>query len=199
MEREGTKGGNMLPGNILDVINHFKRTGAFKTGEFILASGKKSNVYVDCRLATLDGPAIMDISNVLAFLIKEKLGDLPEFIGGVTSGADPIVTGVIMAAEYIWREGMQGFFVRKETKDHGTKRQIEGYCPPGAKVVIVDDVATTGGSSQIAIDAVKAAGAEVLGVFVIVDREEGAKQRFEDQGIPLYSLLTLKELVSHLA
>jgi orotate phosphoribosyltransferase len=185
--------------NKSSLYEHFKRTGAFKTGDFTLASGKKSNVYVDCRLATLDGRANWEISTQFLNLLKEKLGHLPAFVGGVTSGADPIVTGVICAAEWMYQEGMQGFFVRKETKDHGTKKQIEGHCPSSSKVVVFDDVATTGGSSQVAVDAVKAAGADVLGVFVIVDREEGATQRFADQGIPLYSLVTLKELVANLA
>ena len=181
------------------LFSHFKRTGAFKTGDFTLASGKKSNVYVDCRLITLDGAANVEVSKQFVMLLKEKLGHLPAFVGGVTSGADPIVTGVINTAEWVWHEGMRGFFVRKETKDHGTKKQIEGHCPPGSKVVIFDDVATTGGSSQIAVDAVKAVGVEVLAVCVIVDREEGAKQRFADQGIPLYSLVTLKELQTNLS
>jgi len=180
------------------LLEHFKKTGAFKTGDFTLASGKKSNVYVDCRLATLDGAALLEISKQFILLLKEKLGHLPAFVGGVTSGADPIVSGMIMAAEWIWEEGMKGFFVRKEMKDHGTKKQIEGHCPAGSRVVVFDDVATTGGSSQIAVDAAKATGAEVLAVCVIVDREEGAKQRFADQGIPFYSLLTLRELEEHL-
>lgn len=178
------------------IISLFKSTGAFKRGNFTLASGKQSNVYVDCRLVTLDGAALDEIATRFLFLFKDKLKTLPEFVGGVTSGADPIVSGVVLRAWQIWGSDMKGFFVRKEIKDHGTKKQIEGHV--GKRVVILDDVATTGGSSQIAIDAVKAIGGEISAVCVIVDREEGAKERFEKQGIPLYSLLTLKDLENNL-
>lgn len=176
------------------IANFFKETGAFQRGDFTLASGKKSNVYVDCRLATLDGEAIEYISKEFLELMLDKLKYIPQYVGGVTSGADPIVTGVIMQGWQKYGEKMQGFFVRKEIKDHGTKKQVEGHLPKGVRVVIFDDVATTGGSSQIAVDAAKAVGSEVLAVCVIVDREEGAQQRFSDQGIPLYSLITLKNL-----
>ena len=180
------------------LIEQFRRTGAFKKGDFTLASGKKSNVYVDCRLLTLDGEALVEVSRQFLLLVREQLVDFPSVVGGVTSGADPIVAGFILMANYVWEKEIRGFFVRKEAKDHGTKKQIEGYCPAGSGVVIFDDVATTGGSSQIAVDAVRASGSEVLAVCVIVDREEGAKQRFADQGIPMYSLLTLRELESSL-
>ncbi len=181
------------------VAKHFKRTGAFKTGHFILASGKESNVYVDCRLATLDAQALRIISSAFSDLFFNQYRDdeMPLHYGGVTSGADPIVTAV-MSRMSLFFDGVQGFFVRKEAKDHGTKKKIEGHCPSGVKVAIFDDVATTGGSSQIAVDAAKEAGATVVGVYVIVDREEGAMQRFAEQGIPLYSLLTLKELEERL-
>jgi orotate phosphoribosyltransferase len=179
----------------------FRETGAFKKrkdGEppFILASGKTSDVYVDCRLATLDSEGLGVIGNDFITLFAEK-GLSPKYIGGVTSGADPIVAGVLLA--YRTFGTMRGFFVRKEAKGHGTKKQVEGHLPEGAEVVIFDDVATTGGSSQIAVDAAKAVGAKILAVCVIVDREAGAKQHFDAQGIPLYSLLTLRELEEHLA
>jgi orotate phosphoribosyltransferase len=178
----------------------FRETGAFQRGDFTLASGAKSNVYVDCRLATLDGEGNSEICWQFIKLMEAKLEmQRPRYVGGVTSGADPIVAGVIQMAFNRYVTNLKGFFVRKEAKDHGTKKQIEGHLPIGADCVIFDDVATTGSSSQIAVDAAKKAGANVVAVMVIVDREAGAKQHFADQGIPLFSLLTLKELEEYLA
>ena len=140
-----------------ELVEMFKKTGAFKTGDFVLASGRKSNVYVDCRLLTLDGEALSKISQYMLNCVQKNTIELPTYFGGVTSGADPIVAGVITTA---WDYGIvtKGFFVRKEAKGHGLKKQIEGHCPPGERVVIFDDVATTGGSSQIAVDAVQEIG-----------------------------------------
>lgn len=177
-----------------------KESGAFKKRKpeeppFILASGAESDVYVDCRLATLDALSLSLISAHFSVLIKEK-GLEPTHVGGVTSGADPIVAGVLLTLRTLKGNSIKGFFVRKEAKGHGTKKQVEGHLPAGAEVVIFDDVATTGGSSQIAVDAVNAAGGKVIAVCVVVDREAGATQHFAAQGIPLYSLITLKELES---
>jgi orotate phosphoribosyltransferase len=174
-----------------------QESGAFKrrkSGEppFILASGAESDVYVDCRLATLDALTLGFISMQFAMLFQEN--DLKSsHVGGVTSGADPIVAGFLLTYK---RDILKGFFVRKEAKGHGTKKQVEGHLPSDVDVVIFDDVATSGGSSQIAVDAVIAAGSRVSAVCVVVDREAGAKQHFAAQGIPLYSLITLKELES---
>lgn len=176
-----------------------KESGAFKKRKpgdspFILASGAESDVYVDCRLATLDSLGLGIISTQMLVMMFEN-GLNPSYVGGVTSGADPIVAGVLSRCQV----PMKGFFVRKEAKGHGTKKQVEGHLPSGVEVVIFDDVATTGGSSQVAVDAVNAAGSKVIAVCVVVDREAGARQHFAAQGIPLYSLVTLKELEQLLA
>lgn len=179
----------------LTLAKIFQRTGAFKTGHFILASGKESDVYVDCRLVTMDPDGLDEITQqFLKLAIEKKL--LCDLVGGVTSGADPIVTAYMLYSKATGFFPARAFYVRKEAKTHGTKKNVEGHLNGGKQVIIFDDVATTGGSSQIAIDAVHAAGSKVVAVCVVVDREEGAKEKFASQGIPLYSLLTLNDLRS---
>jgi orotate phosphoribosyltransferase len=168
-----------------------ERIEAFRTGEFVLSGGRKSNVYVDCRLATLDSITLNEVTSQLCELL------LPvEFthVGGMTLGADPLVAGLLQ--KWGGRERpIRGFLVRKESKGHGSNQLFEGHLEFGVKVVVLDDVLSSGGSAQKAVDVVKAAGGSVVAVAAIVDREEGARQRFEVQGIPVLSLLTLKELV----
>lgn len=170
-----------------------KDIGAVKTGKFKFASGKESNIYADCRLATLDAITLREISIQMVRLLKTEKLDF-NCIGGLTMGADPLVGGMLQRFGDL-DHPMKGFLVRKEPKQHGTGQLVEGHLEYGAKAVVVDDVVTSGGSTQKAIDAVRTAGATVTAVAVIIDREEGAKQRFEAAGIPLFSLLTLKELV----
>ena len=142
-----------------------KDTGAVKFGEFSLASGKKSNFYIDCRKATLHPKGAKLIGN----LILEKLKDLRvDAVGGLTMGADPIVGSLIALSD------IPGFIVRKKTKEYGTQQRIEGLIEPGWKVVIVEDVSTTGASALQAIEAAESFGAQVIKVISVVDREEGA-------------------------
>ena len=139
--------------------------GAFKTGDFTLASGKKSTFYIDCRKATLHPQG----AKLIGRIILEKIKGLPvDAIGGLTLGADPITSTVVALSE------IPGFIVRKKEKEHGTKQKIEGHLQPDWKVVVVEDVATTGGSALQAIEAIEAAGAKVIKVIAVVDREEGA-------------------------
>ena len=143
----------------------FIETGAVKTGEFILSSGKKSNFYVDCRKISLHPRG----SKLIGKIILEKIKDLKvEAIGGLTLGADPITSAVVTLGN------IPGFIVRKKEKKHGTQQKIEGHIQSGWKVVIVEDVATTGASAMQAIETVEAAGAKVVKVISVVDREEGA-------------------------
>jgi len=140
-------------------------TGAFKTGEFILSSGKKSNFYIDCRKITLHPEG----SRLIAKIIMEKIKGLKvDAIGGLTLGADPITSSVVAISK------IPGFIVRKKEKEHGTKQKIEGHIQSGWNVVVVEDVATTGASALQAIEAVEAVGAKVIKVISVVDREEGA-------------------------
>ena len=140
-------------------------TGAVKTGEFVLSSGKKSNFYIDCRKVTLHPQG----AKLIGKLILEKIKSLKvDAIGGLTLGADPITSAVVTLSD------IPGFIVRKKEKEHGTKQKIEGLIESGWNVVIVEDVATTGASALQAIEAVEAVGAKVVKVISVVDREEGA-------------------------
>jgi orotate phosphoribosyltransferase len=144
-----------------------KETGAVKTGEFTLSSGKKSNFYIDCRKVTLHPQG----AKLIGKIILEKIKGLKvDAVGGMTLGADPITGAVITLSD------IPGFIVRKKEKEHGTKQKIEGHLKAGWNVVIVEDVATTGGSALQAIEAVEAAGAKVIKVISVVDREEGARE-----------------------
>lgn len=146
-------------------------TGAVKTGEFILSSGKKSNFYIDCRKVTLHPQG----AKLIAKIILEKIKGLKvDAIGGLTLGADPITSAVVTLSN------IPGFIVRKKEKEHGTKQKIEGLIESGWNVVIVEDVATTGASALEAIQAAEAAGAKVIKVIAVVDREEGAAEVLKD-------------------
>jgi orotate phosphoribosyltransferase len=166
---------------------------AVQFGDFELASGKRSDVYVDGRLFTLssDGAALA------AELLWEKIEPLGvEAIGGMTLGADPIV-GAILAHAGRLGHRMAGYLVRKEPKGHGTKKSVEGPRPEGERprVAILDDTMTTGGSTVKALRRVREEwNAEVVAAFAIVDREQGARAAFEAEGVAFEALLTLDQL-----
>jgi len=140
-------------------------------GSITLSSGKLSNHYFDCRRVTLNSEGAELVGDAVLDVIQ-KLPEKPLAIGGLTHGADPIIVAVMMKAR---QRGlvMDGFFVRKEAKAHGTKNLIENAPLPGTKVVIVDDVVTAGGSVLKAIEDAEQAGCEVVAAITIVDRKEG--------------------------
>lgn len=181
-------------------------THSFKLGDFTLASGQRSDYYIDCRVTTLHAEGGRLAGLVLLDMIRSYAPGA-EAVGGLTMGADPLVTAVSTAsawglAEYqeisslfpeealkddADPEGLgpapalvHGFLVRKSEKTHGTGRRIEGFLKPGASVVIVDDVCTTGGSTIEAIEATRAAGMNVVAVFCLVDREQGGRKKIEE-------------------
>jgi orotate phosphoribosyltransferase len=165
------------------------REKALEFGEFTLASGRKASYYLDCRKITLDSRG----ANLIAEGILELLGDnLPDAVGGMAIGADPITAAVITVAGRQGRS-LRGFIVRKEAKAHGTGRAVEGPVQAGDKVVVVEDVVTTGGSSLAAIEKLQAAGLQVQGVMAVVDRLEGGAEAFAQRGIPLQTLLTIRD------
>jgi len=146
-------------------------TGAVKTGDFTLASGKKSNIYIDCRKITLHPKG----AKLIAEIVLEKIKGLKvDAIGGMTLGADPITSSVVALSD------IPGFIVRKQEKSHGTKQRIEGIIEKGFNVVIVEDVSTTGGSALEAIQAVEEFGTKVVKVISVVDREEGSAEAFKN-------------------
>ena len=165
---------------------------ALKRGDFTLASGKKSSYYLDGKQITLHAEGLRLVAEgMLAILDSEVFGPV-DAVGGMSLGADPIVGGVLAAAAES-RPDLVGFLVRKQPKDHGTQKYIEGPLGAGHRCVIVEDVVTTGGSSLQAIERVEAFGATVVGVITIVDRLQGGAAAFESAGYPLRSLATIRD------
>lgn len=163
---------------------------SFSQGDdFVLASGKSSRFYFDMKLTMLDPEGL----NLLADLILEKTRNLPAaFVGGLAMGAVPVTVAVLMKSKDTDRP-MQGFWIRKEAKEHGTRKLADGYLPDGSDVIIVDDVTTSGGSVLQAIHEVRGRGCKVNAVITIVDREEGAKEKLANHGIGLISLFTTSD------
>src|ERR1700739_1858048 len=140
---------------------------SFRLGEFRLSSGGTSDYYIDCRTTTLDAKGSRLTGEVFFDEIRQR-GWKPRAIGGLTMGADPIVVAVAVVSGEL-----DGFLVRKAEKQHGTGQRIEGFREKGARVVIVDDVCTTGASTVQAIEAAREFGFEVVGAMCLVEREEG--------------------------
>ncbi|MCX7429543.1 MAG: orotate phosphoribosyltransferase [Planctomycetia bacterium] len=165
---------------------------ALKRGTFRLASGREASFYLDAKQVVLDAHGAMLVGRAILERLR-SLGPLPAAVGGMSIGADPITSAVITMAGI---EGLplKGFMVRKEPKDHGTKKYVEGPVEPGQRVVIVEDVTTTGGSSLLAIDRVHEFGLVVERVVTVIDRLAGAKDAFAARGIPLESLVTIRDL-----
>ena len=160
-----------------------------------LASGQGSDFYVDMRRATLHHEAAPLIGHVMIDLLEENGFPLEKIdaVGGLTMGADPVATAMMHAAASRGLE-LDAFVVRKSAKDHGMKRQIEGPSVQGKKVVVLEDTSTTGGSPLQAAKALEAAGAEVLAVAVIVDRDTDAAKNIAQAGYPYFYALGLDDL-----
>ncbi|MFI5454774.1 MAG: orotate phosphoribosyltransferase [Isosphaerales bacterium] len=165
---------------------------ALKRGTFTLASGRTSHYYVDGRKLTLSAEGAV----LIGAGVLEQLATRPEVeaVGGLTLGADPIVGATLALASGAGLGHLRGFLVRKEAKTHGTGNLVEGSLEPGSTVAIVDDVATTGGSSLQAVDAVEALGCKVAVVITVLDRLEGAAAAFAARGLPFHPLLTIRDL-----
>jgi orotate phosphoribosyltransferase len=163
---------------------------AFRKGSFVLSSGKTSSYYLDARLITLSAQGAYLAASVILEMIKDNGVDA---LGGPTIGADPI-SGAVACLSHAKNIPLKTFIVRKAAKEHGTQRQIEG--PPlkaSDKVVLVDDVATTGKALLEALDALDKVGAKVLKAIVIVDRNEGAKETLAARGVALEAIFNIKE------
>lgn len=163
---------------------------AFKTGEFTLASGAKSNYYIDGRLLTLSSDGAHVLARVILAMIE---GEEVDAVGGMTLGADPIIGAVLAAADARGRS-LKGFICRKEKKDHGTGRQVEGNLAAGDRVLMVEDVVTSGGSTLRAIDAVEELGGVVVHIIAMVDRLAGAAEAFEKRGCKFTPIFTVRDL-----
>ena len=168
-----------------------------RTGEFTLASGKTSDLYIDCRVTAMDPVGAKLIGRLGWERVKQELterGVEAQSIGGMTLGADPISIAVGMNAADE-ENPLQVFTVRKEPKGHGKGKQIEGNFTEGDSIVIVDDVITTGGSTLKAADVLEKAGAKIAFALVLVDREEGGREAIEARGIPVVSLFSRSTLL----
>jgi orotate phosphoribosyltransferase len=164
---------------------------SFRLGEFKLSSGGTSDYYIDCRTTTLDAKGSKLTGEVFIEEIRRQ-GWNPRAIGGLTMGADPIVVAVsVVSGE------LDGFLVRKAEKQHGTGQRIEGFGEKGARVVIVDDVCTTGASTVQAIEAAREFGFEVVGVMCLVEREEAKGRPSVEKAAapaPFISIFTAKDV-----
>ena len=161
-------------------------------GNFVLASGRRSSYYIDCRPATMSAEGMVLIGRMGWDAIR-RAGWRPASVGGLTMGADP-VSYAIAAASFGSDAPVDAFSVRKEEKNHGAGRMIEGNFKPGDSVVIVEDVITSGGSAGRAVEAVERAGGKVLGVVAVVDREEGGKVALQAAGRTVLALTTVTAL-----
>ncbi|MBI1922427.1 MAG: orotate phosphoribosyltransferase [Geobacter sp.] len=168
---------------------------SYEKRKVVLASGRESDFYFDGKQTTLHSEGGLLVGRLFYEAIKDVEG--VDGVGGITLGADPIATATSIAA---WLDGrpMHAFIIRKEPKGHGTGQWLEGRknLPPGSKVVIVEDVVTTGGSSMKAVNRAKEEGLEVLGIVSLVDREEGGRENIEKEGYWLKAIFTKSELLA---
>lgn len=164
---------------------------SFRLGEFKLSSGASSDYYIDCRTTTLDARGSKLTGEVFTEEIRQR-GWKPQAVGGLTMGADPIVVAVTVVSG-----DLDGFLVRKAEKQHGTGQRIEGFREKGARVVIVDDVCTTGASTIHAIEAAREFGFEIVGVMCLVEREEAKGRPNVEKAAapaPFISIFTAKDV-----
>jgi orotate phosphoribosyltransferase len=159
--------------------------GALLEGEFTLASGKKSDYYFEGKRLTLSPEGAYQIGKTV---FDQLAGADIDAIGGVAIGGYPMVTAVALVS-YLEGKPIPSFIVREETKEHGTRRRIEGHLKEGSRVAIVDDVITTGGSVSRAIEAVEAANSKVVKVIVLVDRHEGGSEQLKKKGYDFTAIL----------
>ncbi len=187
MDREPTLEVGVNTEETKKVLAVASRVGALLTGEFTLTSGKKSTFYFDAKKLTLSPEGAYHIGKAIFDQLAENEIDA---VGGVATGAYPIVSAVAVVS-YLEGKLLPAFIVREVAKEHGTKRQIEGYLKAGSRIAIVDDVLTTGGSVLKAIEAVEAAKCQVARVIVLVDRHEGGGDELRKRGYDCAALLNL--------
>jgi orotate phosphoribosyltransferase len=175
---------------LLDLLIQF----AYREGDFTLSSGQHSTYYINCKEVTLRAEGALAIGKLL-------LAELPpdtEAVAGLTLGADPIVTAVSVVSAY-QNCPIPALIIRKEAKGHGTKAFLEGpSLETGSKVVVLEDVVTTGKSAMLAVERLRDAGYQVDQVLALVDRQQGGAQFYEDQGLKFHSLFTIADLQDRL-
>lgn len=169
---------------------------SYEEREVTLASGRKSNFYFDGKQTTLHPRGALLVGKAFLAELAHFSGPI-QGVGGLTLGADPIATAVAIASS-LADSPVPGFIIRKEPKGHGTGQWLEGRknLPAGARVVIVEDVLTTGGSALKAVDRAREEGLEVVGIITLVDRQEGGREMVEAAGLPLRSVFTKAEITA---
>src|SRR3990172_8792150 len=172
-----------------DALKVLIRDKALRFGDFTLASGKKASYYLDCRQITLDSQGARLVGEGMLELLAD---DLPDLVGGMAIGADPI-TAAILTLAGVRDIPLRGVMVRKEAKQHGTGKFVEGPFRAGESLVVVEDVVPTGGSSLLAIERCEAVGLKVRRVLAIIDRLEGGREAFAARGYELTTLFTVRE------
>lgn len=182
--------------NDLDRLLELLATRSARRGEFVLASGKRSTLYIDARLTTMS-PEGLALIGPLGLSALEQAEWGVQSVGGLTLGADPIAYAISFVSART-RAPVRAFTVRKEAKSHGTGKRIEGPFERGDRVAIIEDVITTGGSALRAVEAVREAGGAVAGVLALVDREEGGREALEAAGLEVLALTRATDIVAHL-
>lgn len=176
-----------------DYLCNLIKKNAYDQHTVMLTSGRISDFYVDCKQVTLDPEGAYIIANII---LEQLEGQSIDAVGGPSIGADPIVGAVVtLSAER--QHQLRGFIIRKQTKMHGKQQQIEGPLKVGDRVVVIEDVLTTGASVLRAIQAIEEYGCQVIGVIVIVDRQENGKQLVERCGYPVWAIITHKDLMNN--
>jgi orotate phosphoribosyltransferase len=171
---------------------HLLATRSARRGDFTLASGRRSTLYIDARLTTMSPEGLVLIGRLGLARIRERW--TVDSVGGLTLGADPISYAISYASATTTMP-LRAFTVRKEIKAHGTGKLIEGPFQPGDRVAVIEDVITTGSSALKAVSAVRDAGGLVDGVLALVDREEGGRELIEATGVSVLSMVTAQELM----
>ena len=174
-----------------DQLRHMLLNRSMRFGEFVLSSGATSNYYIDVRKTSLHPEGLRLISQLFHELIEHEEATA---IGGLTLGADPLVAGLMTYAAEKGRP-LEGFLVRRTSKDHGLRGQVEGNLAGHKRVIILDDVITSGESALIAAEAAETYKAEVVRVLAVVDRAQGATQIFQQKNLPFTSLFTIGDLL----
>lgn len=185
-----------------ELLALLKEKSVFR-GDFKLASGARSSYYIDCRLTTLHPQGAWLVGQLMHQLIRsteQQRGVEVDAVGGLTMGADPVALATAMASfQAKDKRPLHVFVVRKEPKAHGQTKLIEGNFQKGNTVVVIDDVVTRGESTLKAIEAVEKEGGEIAFVAVLVDRQEGGRQRIEERGYSVVSLFSKDELLEPMA
>jgi orotate phosphoribosyltransferase len=182
-----------MPSNIQD-LNELLIRKSVKRGSFILASGKPSSIYIDARLTTMSPEGMVLIGGLGLDMIRARSWR-PDAIGGLTMGADPVAFAISHTSA-LRNEPVRAFSVRKEAKDHGTGNRIEGPFEKGDRVIVIEDVITTGKSALQAIDAIEAEGGVIVGVLAVVDRQDGGREAIGARGYEVLALTTITDLTA---